>query len=93
MFGKNKKASNYDEVVTLYKQVSSDPEWEIVHDGPGYVYGGGSSDDIDYVTTYYNSKLERAIRFIINYTYKTAMLQNVPLKELDINNLDTKKRK
>lgn len=40
MFGKNKKASNYDEVVTLYKQVSSDPEWEIVHDGPGYVYGG-----------------------------------------------------
>lgn len=93
MFGKNKKASNYDEVVTLYKQVSSDPEWEIVHDGPGYVYGGGSSDDIDYVTTYYNSKLERAIRFIINYTYKTANLQNVPVNELEINNLETKKRK
>lgn len=54
MFGKNKKASNYDEIVTLYKQVSSDPEWKIVDDGPDYVYGGGSSDDIDYVTTYYN---------------------------------------
>ena len=50
-------------------------------------------DDIEYVTTYYNSKSNRAIRFIINYTYKTANLQNVPVNELEINNLDTGKRK
>ena len=63
---KNEKEQNYDEIVTLYKQVSSDPEWKKVNDGPNHVYGGGSMDDVDYVTTYYNSKSNRAIRFIIS---------------------------
>lgn len=93
MLGQNKKEQNYDEIVALYKKVSSDPEWKRVNDGPDYLYGGGSMDDVDYITTYYNSKLERAIRFIINFTYKTANLQNLPVDELGIDNLSMGKIK
>lgn len=83
---KNLTLKRYEDIVKLLNQVDFSPEWRNVSDPMDHVYSGGSADDVDYVYTYYNEELDRAIRFIINYSSKTAMIQNFPVSELTLNN-------
>ncbi len=87
------KVKNYNEIVELWTRVNNDPEWKKVPTFMDHVYSGGGSDDIDYISVYYNQPLNKAIRFIINHTYKTATVQNVPVNELHMSDLDAVSKK
>lgn len=82
---KNLTLKRYEDIVKLLNQVDFSPEWRNVSDPMDHVYSGVSVDDGDYINTYYNEELDRAIRFIVNFGTKTATIENFPVSELSIN--------
>lgn len=73
------KLKDYQKILLFKLEIDISDEWQMVKSY--HLYGGASEEDIDYITTYFNPKLNKEIQFMINYYTKNAYARLIPIKK------------